>query len=156
MYANTRSETGIQVSGVSVQSVIGIPEATYTQDLIINGTTHTMSVDITTTTTYLDLLVAIQTELTDNFIPAHCIIEQSAGDILFTFASDTSGTGFAMSLATTVGQLFPTIPGTVAGLDEIGETYDYEEIGFPGDDSVEIEFAVAPPLNSLIEVTVIR
>lgn len=154
-YADTRAEVAVQINDVGVSSLVGITPQTYTQELSIGATVYTLTIDITDTTTYMDLFDAFCEELVTNSVPVHCVLDQSSDDIQYTFVSDVSGDGDDVVLATTVGQLIPSLVNATTST-EPGITYNFSEVGLPGESSVTIQFATAPALNALIEVIVFR
>lgn len=155
-YADTRSESGIEFSGVSLRSVIGITPQSYNQDITVDSVPYTMTINVTATTTYLELLSLLRSSITANSIPVRCVLEQSSADIKMTFVATSSGSGHPVTLTDSVGQLFRSIPTASAPIEELGESYAYTEVGDPGEDSLDIAFATAPAINALLEVIVYR
>lgn len=153
-YADTRSESSIVVLNAGLNSVVGITPQTYSQTITVDGTPYSISVPITSITTYKGMYNAIVNELTTNSVPCRCVLSQGMVDLMFTFVSNASGAGHSVSVASTAGQLFPSIPTAQPEMVEVGMTLSYSENGLALDETDTIIFHVAPPDNALIEATV--
>lgn len=153
-YADTRSESSIVVTSVGLNSVVGITPQTYSQTITVDGTPYSLSIPITSTTTYSDMYATITSELTTNSVPCRCVLTQGLVDLMFTFVSDVAGAGHTVTVASTVGHLFPSIPTAQPEATEVGMTLSYSEDGAALDETDTIIFHVAPPDNALIEATV--
>lgn len=153
-YADTRSESSIVVLNAGLNSVVGITPQTYSQTITVDGTPYSISIPITSITTYKGMYNAIVNELTTNSVPCRCVLLQGMVDLMFTFVSNASGAGHSVSVASTAGQLFPSIPTAQPEMVEVGMTLSYSENGLALDETDTIIFHVAPPDNALIEATV--
>lgn len=155
-YCNTRTTTLVPILPSSPHTVVNITApGVYSQGITVNGTPYTMTVGVGATTTYYQLLGLLQAQLTLLTIPAVVTMTQVEGEVIYNFVTNVSGAGQTLTLATTAGQLFPSMPDAQPAITTAGVTYGYREVGIPATYSNEVEFAVAPPINSLIEFTAI-
>ncbi len=153
-YADTRSESSIVVTTVGLNSVVGITPQTYSQTVTVDGTPYSLSIPITSTTTYNSMHDTIVSQLIAQGVPCRCVLTQGLMDLMFTFVSNVAGSGHTVSVASTAGQLFPSIPTALPETTEVGMTLSYSENGLALDETDTIIFHVAPPDNALIEATV--
>ena len=154
-YCDTRSEVYIPISGGGGYAPIGVASGTYQISMVVDSIPYTVPVDVTQDMTYRELIVAISQSLVVASVPISCVYQQFESDAIFTFVHNESGAGHTITISIVAGDLFDMIPTAGVPVAEVGATYGYREIGVAGDTSVDIEFHTPPPLNALIEITVL-
>lgn len=159
-YANERGTSVIEYIDPSAgfTSPTGLsPSTVYTFDITVDGgATVPMSITTPATpSTYVQVLSDIVIALVFNSVPASVNVEQYLDRIVFIFTSHTSGAGSSVVVSYGVGSLFESIAAATSVPPvntAITSSYAYEEVGYPGEPSITLEFTVAPPAGTVLEI----
>lgn len=153
-YADVRAETSIMFQPAGFNTQVGLLPQTYTQGITVDGTLYTLSVVVPPSMTYDELHSAVTNAVVAAGAPVSCMLRQLSGSVMVTFVSFGSGAGHTVLLETTAGQLFPSIAVAQPQVVEAGQTLAYAESGVPGGEASVVQFHVAPPVGSLLEVLI--
>lgn len=155
-YCDIRPSSSVTIDAVGLYSIVNLAPGVYTQNIVVDSTTYTITVTVSATTTYVDLLRQIEDDITLNAIPVVCSIDQDATALAFIFVTNLAGGSHTVALTTGGAYLFEVIPGAAPQYSVVEQILAYEEVGTPMDGSLTIKFHTAPPVGALLEIIVDR